>query len=156
MKSISLILLLSFLLLCCKNEAKPKSESQTIHSFDWLIGDWQRKNNDDGDRTFETWKKESDHFYKGFGYTLRNQDTVSYEYMFLKYQDNNWTFEVEHDNSSPTIFKINEINTKQFACVNPENEFPKKIEYRLKRNNLKAIISDDKQKILFDFIPLSM
>ena len=46
---------------------------------------------------------------------------------------------------------ITEIGQTDFTCENAQNEFPKKIEYKLVDSGLKASISGGGDKVDFDF-----
>ena len=108
-------------------------------SFDWLLGSWERVNDPPGKQTFEYWEKSTDSLYKGMACTLKNGDTIWKERIHLYSVAKNWHFEVFVKNESKgTIFMITEIGQTDFTCENAQNEFPKKIEYKLVDSGLKA------------------
>ena len=93
-----LLLLFCFLALSCNYQNKSSSnidnEKKVDVSFDWLIGNWVRTNNEEGKTTYETWEKIDGHSYKGLGYTLQKQNTISIEDMWINRSGNMWQLEV--------------------------------------------------------------
>lgn len=136
------------LLFCSCNN----NNSHPSDPFDWLLGDWERMNETAGKATFESWQKISKNQYNGFGFTLQNKDTVWKEHIQLIHTENNWNFEVSmKENSTPTMFKLTQIDKEKFVCENKENDFPNIIEYQKVGEKLKAKISGGGNEIPFEF-----
>ncbi len=129
-------------------------QTTTNHNFDWLLGDWLRTNNQPHKTTTESWERISDKEYKGMGITIQNQDTVFYEDMRLSYVGNDMFLIVSTPDSKDDAiqFKITSQNEHSFTAENPNNDFPKKIEYRKSDQGIKAIISGGGPKIDFLFV----
>lgn len=141
MKQLLFLLLLPLLISC--NQAE---------DFDWLLGNWQRKNEQEGRQTLENWQKKSDSEYIGLGFTLQNGDTIWQERIRLIKSDNGWNFEaIGKGETSPTIFKLTRIEKESFVSENEQNEFPKKIYYYKNKDDLNAIISGGGEEVLFEF-----
>ncbi len=88
----------------------------------------------------------------GFGYTLQDKDTIWQETIKLVESNSSWSFEVTgKGESEPTVFKLTNIEKEQFSSENPENEFPKLINYYKDGDRLKAMISDGEMEIPFVF-----
>jgi len=119
--------------------------------FDWLLGNWERTNDSEGNKTYEYWAKKSDTEYIGFGCTLKNKDTVFKETIRLIKEKEQWIFKVIGVNESPTLFPISSLTKTSFTCKNPENEFPKQIVYSLEEGYLKAVISSNDILVPFLF-----
>lgn len=135
-----------------KIESQTKSDSNINNRFDWLIGNWKRLNEVAGKETFENWKKITSNEYSGIGYTLQNGDTVSQEKMDIIETNAKWMLHVKMPNEKQaTIFKITEIKTNEFICINNTNDFPNKIKYWLDGEKLKANIANNKMEINFEF-----
>lgn len=80
MRTILLLLLLIFTGSCKDiQKQKPENQSLTATNFDWLLGDWQRTNEEPGLKTFEFWKKINDSEYAGLGIRLKATDTLFQE-----------------------------------------------------------------------------
>lgn len=129
------------------------NEEKINQSFDWLVGDWKRVNEQEDRQTFETWVKKNDTVYSGESFTLKNLDTISQEKIMLtRLANSNWKIEVSSLNDSiPTSFKVTTIDTNHFVCENSTIEFPKKIEYWKEGNTIKAKISNETMEIPFEF-----
>ena len=126
--------------------------AQELNSnFDFLVGSWVRTNNQVDKQTFEQWTKDSEDTYIGLGYTLQAADTIFKEDMLIQWKDSAYYMIVSGVNDLPTAFRVNSISKNEFYCENKENEFPKKILYRLENGQLTAIISDDNNQVLFTF-----
>ena len=137
------ILSISILLVSC---TIPKNQN-----LDFLLGQWERQNDTEGRKTYEYWKKSNNNTYQGLGFTLQGQDTVFKENLRIIKIDGDWNLEVIGVNPEPTYFHFTSQTNNSFVCENPENEFPKKIEYIFKDTKLTAIISDGVYEIQFDF-----
>ncbi len=144
------------LILVSCNSNKPlqvgeKSVVPTTYNFDWLLGDWKRTNDEPGNRTFESWNKESDQLYVGKGWTMKSKDTISQEIMHIELENQNWVLKV----SLPGIYEVtfDNINTTKnsFEFGNDKNDFPKLIKYKFDGKNLNAEISGGGPTIPFEF-----
>lgn len=120
--------------------------------FDWLLGNWQRINEQEGRQTFENWQKINDAEYEGLGFTLQNDDTIWQENIKLIKSDSGWNFEaIGKGETNPTIFRLTRKEKESFVSENELNEFPKKIHYYKSKDNLNATISGGGEEVLFEF-----
>lgn len=139
-----------------KSDNKSDEDLKSVETFDWLLGNWQRNNEQEDRETFEIWNKKDSTEYYGLGFTLQNSDTISQEKIKLIKTDNEWNLEViGMGESNPTIFKLTKIGKDEFICENEQIEFPKKIQYLKIENNIKAIVSGDDAEIIFVFEKVS-
>lgn len=126
------------------------------NNFDWLAGQWVRINDSEGQTTYEFWEKKSEIEYAGLGFTMQQSDTIWKEHIYLREDDGNWLLEVRGMNDiESTIFQLTSLKENKFVVENKENEFPKKIEYRLVNNQIHAVISGGGPEILFEFEKLN-
>lgn len=146
MKNILLLFSILISLASCYNNSDPN-----LTDFQFLLGDWERSNDQEGFKTFESWKIGEADNYVGFGYTLQGEDTVFKEYMQILWIDSAFYLSVEGVNEQPTLFYIDKKSSTDFRCVNEENEFPKNIAYSLQSEVLTAVISDDSNEVKFTF-----
>jgi len=152
MKKILGIFLLIGLISCNQNDTKPKSKvTSSSPNLDWILGNWKRTNDKESKQTFEQWEKISNKEYIGLGFTLQEKDTVFKENLRLIPMNGIWNLEVTGVNEKPTLFQFTNQTKNSFVCENPNNEFPKKIEYQFLDKKLKAKVSADEMKIEFDF-----
>jgi hypothetical protein len=127
-------------------------DQTSIDNFDWLVGQWERTNEETGKTTIESWTKNNDLEYHGNSFTLQNNDTVWQENVRLKKQNETWIYEVtQKGDSLPTPFTLTHIGEESFVCENKLNEFPKNISYNRNVDKIIAEISGGDTKILFDF-----
>jgi len=154
------ILIIFLALVSCKTETSNEGEITTeVPYFGWLVGDWQRINDEPGKKTFEHWLPTHAGQYLGHGFTLQGKDTIFEERLSIKStsksdsQDfNNWVLQVSGVNEQPTIFELEEYTDDSFTAVNMSNEFPTHITYSIANDTLKAQVSNEEFSIAFDFV----
>lgn len=138
-------------LIACKDNTKSGEAFKNPEiEADWLLGNWERINEQEGLQTFERWVKK-DSGYVGIGWTMKDRDTVFKEILQIIERDGQWNLEISGVNDVPTPFRITEISSESFVSENKENEFPKKIEYRRNGPQLMAVISNPGKEIEFIF-----
>lgn len=140
------------LLMCsaCLLQNRPEPSNASSSSEFWLLGDWQRTNDDEGKTTYESWRKLNDSTYTGIGCTLFEGDTVFKENLTLFKASRFEVLGVGDD--GPVVFQMIESTDTSFAVVNPDNEFPKRIDYMKTASGIRAIISGEGMEIGFDFV----
>ena len=129
------------LLLCSCNE---KSK---VQKPSFIIGNWERLNEKEGKKTYETWNSD----FTGFGITLKNKDTTFKEILSIISINDTLTLKVEGVNAIPTLFKITQQTDTSFLAENPTHDFPTKIKYWLENKQLKAHVSNNEFGIDFVF-----
>jgi hypothetical protein len=136
-----IIVLLTFIAFSsCKTENK-------FQKPNFLVGNWERINNESGKKTYETWKAD----YTGIGITVKNKDTVFKEVLSIVSINDTLTLIVEGVNKTPTLFKFTSQTDSSFVAENPAHDFPTKIAYWLENKKLKAHVSNSKFGIDFVF-----
>ncbi len=120
--------------------------------MDWLLGEWERLNEEDGKTTLEFWEKENPGRYKGIGFTMQNGDTIKLEKMTLAKSESLWNLTVMVLNEDAVTFTGTHFSDKTFTAENNEIEFPNTIKYWMKADTLKASVSNSDFEILFDFM----
>jgi len=113
----------------------------------FLIGSWERVNDDLGNATFENWNTD----FTGNGYTLKNVDTIFKEDLFIIILNDSLFLKVTGVHENPTLFKFTNQTDTSFVCKNPNNEFPKEINYWIENDSLKAKASNEDFSIAFIF-----
>ena len=153
MKRLTLLLIISIFFSCKKTEDTTVQKVETNKTkFDWLVGNWVRKNDQDGKQTFERWEKKSNTEFIGISYTLLEKDTVWKENVRLSKTDTLWQFAVTgKGDTKPTVFKLSKVDERSFVFENNLNEFPKRIEYTNKGNAFSAVVSGDEMTIPYEF-----
>ncbi len=152
-KSIAVVVFFfsSFIFFSCTEKKLDRQNSVKNH-FSWLLGNWERINEQAGRRTFEQWEQINDSLFRGMGYTLEGTDTVFKELLRLEKHKDNWEYIVRMPSEkNETRFAFTQRTDTSFTCRNDENEFPKQIRYFKAGNDLKADISDNSTTIDFQF-----
>ena len=89
--------------------------------------------------------------FKGIGYTKQGKKTSFKEILSIVTINDTLNLKVEGVNEKPTFFKFTAQTDTSFVCENLKNEFPKKIQYYLDNQHLKAIVSSEDFRIDFVF-----
>ncbi|PRP67754.1 DUF6265 family protein [Nonlabens agnitus] len=154
-----ILFVLVFFVACKPEGSDTKQSSADIPNFRWLIGDWQRINDEEGKITYEKWLPTHAGIYLGHGYTLAQNDTVFQERLALKpvgksdrANFKNWALEVTGVNEEPTVFRLQDYTDSSFTVVNLKNEFPTHIKYYIQQDTLKAIVRNAEWSIDFAFV----
>ena len=143
------IILISFTFVMCNQKENTKKE---LENFDWLLGKWQRINEEQGKTTFENWEKINDSEYNGIGFTIQNNDTISQEQMKIVETDEKWNLLVKTLDEKEFIkFQMSEIEDDKFECKNDTLNFPKLIKYWKNGDKINALVSGDSLKFSFEF-----
>lgn len=169
MKIISLYLfVIGLFIFSCKEDKKSLETERSITSetlidstsvsdlnttaFDWLLGKWQRTNEQkENSETYEHWEKINDS-YQGLGFTLKGNDTIWQEHMQLSKVDNAWQLAIKSPQEEvATLFKNIQLTKEEFTFENPDIEFPNIINYINKGNTFYASVSGSDMNIKFEF-----
>jgi len=136
-----------------KDSSSQKNEFvNAVESFDWLIGDWKRNNEEEGKETFEVWRKVTDSEFVGLGFTIQHGDTINHEEIKLIKLDGKWNLEVKTpDEIESTVFKMSHFTNMEFTCENELLNFPKMIKYWKNGDKLNALVSGGDMEIEFEF-----
>ena len=152
MKKRSTILLITLCLFGFSAFSQETAE-QKFKKLNWLEGQWKRTNVKPERTAGEDWKKVNDHYLKGTGYTIAKQDTVFKEGLEILIKDNALFYVATvTGNAKPVYFKFTELTADSFVCENAENDFPKKIAYKITGNTIKATISGGGNPVDFVFV----
>lgn len=150
------IILLSaaILILSCNQNKKQEitKSTQELETFEWLLGNWKRLNEEKGKETFENWKRISEFEYAGIGFTMQNGDTIKQEKIKLNKVNNHWNLTVKTPNETQwTTFTGVNHSKNDFTCENNEIDFPSKIKYWKNGDNFNASVSGGDMIISFEF-----
>ena len=127
-------------------------QTESTENFDWLLGKWQRTNEEQGKTTFENWEKTNNSEYNGIGFTIQNNDTISQETMKIVETNGKWNLLVKTPDEKDFIkFEMTEIADDKFECKNDILDFPKLIKYWKNGDKMNAIVSGDSLKLSFEF-----
>lgn len=148
------ITLIAFAFTTCNTKQNETTETTTKKSenFDWLLGKWQRTNEEKDKTTFENWEKINDSEYNGIGFTIQSNDTISQEIMKILETNGKWNLLVKTLEEKEFIqFELSEIQEDKFEFKNDTLDFPKLIKYWKNGDNKSALVSGDSLEIPFEF-----
>ena len=141
------ITLIAFVFTMCNSK-----QNENTENFDWLLGKWQRINEEQGKNTFENWKKNNNSEYNGIGFTIQKNDTISQEKMKIVKTNGKWNLLVKTLEEKEFIrFEMSEIQEDKFECKNDTLDFPKLIKYWKNGNKINALVAGDSLKLSFEF-----
>jgi hypothetical protein len=127
-------------------------QNESTKNFDWLLGKWQRINEEQSKTTFENWEKNNNSEYNGIGFTIQNNDTISQETMKIVETNGKWNLLVKTLEEKEFIrFEMSEIQEDKFECKNDTLDFPKLIKYWKNGNKINALVAGDSLKLSFEF-----
>jgi len=123
-------------------------KNKEVNSLQWLIGKWERTNNSDTTKTtYEIWNKN----LSGTSITIKDGDTIFIEnFSIVKTEDKKY-LQISGMNGQPSFFEFTNENDNSFTCVNPQNQFPKKISYNLENNQLHSKVENNDFSVDFLF-----
>ncbi|MDF2187173.1 DUF6265 family protein [Paraflavitalea sp. CAU 1676] len=148
--------LMALLMLCFLDQVQAQQPSAAVpddfKKLHWLSGTWQRTNAKPGRSGYERWEMDGDRAMKGWGVSMKGNDTLITEKIRLEIKDNKiWYVADVPENKAPVYFELTSITPSGFICENPAHDFPKKISYQLEGNILTAIISAGDKSIPYLF-----
>lgn len=155
MKWLLVLFVFVAVLFSCKrqpNELDSSEEFTSVNShqnFDWMVGRWLMT--DSISETIEFWEANEFGMYNGFGLTKVGGDTVFYEELSLIKESEGWQLVVSGVHEAPMSFAIRESSSNSFVAFNPDNDFPKTIQYALTEKGLNALIYNQTDSLLFEF-----
>jgi hypothetical protein len=128
-----------------------------IENLGWLSGCWASENKDANTSVSEFWTMVAGDSILGVGRTIKNGQTVDYEYMRIAVYDKGIFYIAKPKaNTEETSFKLTKLAAAEAVFENPAHDFPQKIIYRRDGTNLFARVEgNNKGKFMgFDF-PMS-
>ena len=133
MKRISPILLLLALGLPVQAQTKT-----SVADLFWLSGCWQGRQ---GTAVVEEmWSKPAGTTMLGLGRTVKNNRTVSFEFMQFREQNDTLAFLPQPQGGAQVTFPLKEFTQGKFVFENPSHDYPQRVIYQRKNGLLVASI----------------
>ena len=133
MKRITLMLLLLALGLPVQAQTKP-----SVADLFWLSGCWQGRQ---GTAVIEEmWSKPGGTSMLGLGRTVRNNRTVSFEFMQFREQNGTLAFLPQPQGGAQVTFPLKESTRAKFTFENLNHDYPQRVSYERKGGQLLASI----------------
>ena len=149
---ITVWMLTSIALLWCST-----AQAQTCQSLDelnWLVGEWKAET--ETALITETWEQTSTLNFEGRGLQVSKSDaSISRELLRLLSMNNQIFYLAKVDeNSLPIPFQLVRCVDNHLIFLNPQHDFPKRIEYQLlEEDSLKVTVGDGGSRYFeLDFI----
>jgi predicted enzyme related to lactoylglutathione lyase len=121
----------------------------------WLTGIWESDGSTSQKNQYEYWRL-TDNKLTGIGFSIRGSDTTLIDKLTILEDDGEMYYVADViENNTPVYYKIISIGDNHFISENYEHDFPKRIEYSLINDKLKAVISSEKKQIDLSFTPLN-
>lgn len=133
---ISAVLLLAAAVLFNTSRA---ADDPPARRFDWLSGHWCAEGG--GQLLEEFWLPPEGNLALGVGRTVKNDITVSHEFMRIETRDGVTQYIAIHDGQPPTPFRLTASGADWARFENPQHDFPKRVEYRRTSSGLRAEIA---------------
>lgn len=153
----SVLLIFGLFLLGCEQSIDEPPESEINSAkFDWLLGKWEKTEENSINQTFETWTKENDSSYRGHGIVVAGGDTIWQEHMLFHMENELWKMIIKTpENQDQVSFNLTSFDSTSFIVENPTHDFPKIISYSRASDELCALVKNDTMSIYFDFHQVS-
>ncbi|MBY0477388.1 MAG: hypothetical protein K2Q24_07055 [Chitinophagaceae bacterium] len=128
-KSAILLLLVASIFFSAGEKYTPTS----IHSFNWLLGNWQMQKKTG--IISESWRKTNDSTFDGESYLNKTTgEKMLLENIQLIYRDRQFLYiptTANQNNQQPVSFRITSHSNNGFTAENAAHDFPKRIVYAL-------------------------
>jgi uncharacterized protein DUF6265 len=121
----------------------------------WMAGCWQGEAGTAAANAFEAWSMPRAGRMLGISQTLRGNASV-FEYMRIDSAEAGVMFIPQPNGKPPTEFRAERVEALRIVFANPQNDFPKYVEYRRDGDRLEARLSavapdQDGRRQLFAF-----
>lgn len=123
-----------FLVIILMNSCYNPSPSEIIKDLDALVGEWESYK---GVKFNENWRFVNNNLLEGEGFSLNGSDTAFFESLKIFREGDSIYYRVLLDNRSEiTDFKLTEASKNSWKFVNPDNDFPSIIIYKVQNDSL--------------------
>lgn len=113
----------------------------------WMAGSWQSIESDDAAVTIseEHWTDGSGGMMFGVNRLIADDQTVFFEFLRIESDDDNerWYIAQPRGRSPGTRFRLTELNNQRAVFENPEHDFPQRIIYHRRGDELHARIEGE-------------
>lgn len=136
----------------CLSISQGQIATNEFEKIAWIIGHWNRINIREGRSAHERWEKFSNNELIGWGISMNGTDTTFIEKLRILEKEGKLYYVADVvENPNPVFFELTDISANGFTCENPAHDFPKKIQYEVNGNTMKATTSGGGKEIVFEF-----
>lgn len=130
---------------------EPKTSDPRVSDLGWMTGCWAQKGKDQDSFISEIWTKPFD-LMLGTNRSVREGKVRAFEYMRIESRDSSIYFVAKPSGASgETSFKLISLEKNKVIFENKEHDFPKRVIYSKKDDDLAARVEDDTNGIEFLF-----
>lgn len=115
----------------------------SIDGLSWMAGHWS-----DG-KVEELWLAPKGELMLGVNRTIMKNGKAAFEFLRIAKTEDGIAYLAQPSGKPPTAFKLVELSRGRAVFTNPENDFPKRIVYELRKGKLCARVDsgdDDKSE----------
>lgn len=124
------------------------SLAQEVSQLNWIAGNWEM----DGEQTIvENWSLENDSLLTGSSKTIRDGKEVFSETLSIEKRLDSVIY-VAVLPFKTAVFKLDSLDKNYASFVDPQNDFPSRIEYIRLGNTMQIILSGDDNKMEMNFV----
>lgn len=126
---------------CAGNKTTPATPplDASLDKLSFMLGSYSHEKS--GVTTSETWIAPGGKVMLGLGSTVKNGQTIFFEYLRVESRDDGIYYIPQPKGAPPTLFKASEILDGKVTFENPQHDFPSRISYeRLDTKTIKARI----------------
>lgn len=113
--------------------------SESFNDLKLLTGEWESY---DGVLFNENWKQINNKLLLGEGFSLNGSDTAFYESLQISLINDSVYYSVLFG-KKPVEFLLTKASKRKWMFVNSDNEFPNRIEYKIKNDTLLTVVISD-------------
>jgi len=117
---------------------KPAQKSPTLADLAWLTGCWEGR---EGEAIIEeVWSKPSGGTMLGFGRTVKDGKTTTFEFMQIRETNGSLTYMPQPEGGTRVDFPLKDSFAGKMIFENPEHDFPQRVIYEPQGRLLLAAI----------------
>jgi hypothetical protein len=137
MHRIYILLVIGVLALAGPVQSQTQPKASLADMF-WLSGCWEGRQG--SAKIEEIWSKPGGMSMIGLGRTVRNNRTVSFEFMQFREENGSLVFLPQPQGGPQVRFPLKEFSRAKLMFENPTHDFPQRVTYERKGNLLLASI----------------
>ena len=115
---------------------------KSILLLSFLAGCWQGEM--DGAKVVERWGQPAGAMMLGTGHSVKGDKTVQYEFLEIREESGGTYYTPFINGQRVAKFRLSSQDSSHARFVNPENEWPKAIGYRLANDELTITLEGDR------------
>ncbi|MFM1875767.1 MAG: hypothetical protein RL266_1504 [Bacteroidota bacterium] len=125
-----------------------ETQAQNLAHFDWLVGEWTIEQEQ---TTLESWTMVNDSLLTGYSITTENGEEVFRESLSIE-KIGSMIYYKAILPFKTAVFTLDSTSHNYFSFVDPENDFPSRIEYRGLNDSLIISLSGTGNKMVMPFV----